>query len=195
LNCFNIRPKQYVLTVGRLVPEKNHFDLVRAFEGAGMTEWKLLIVGGADHVSEYSEQLLALFKGRDDIIFAGVQSKEALAQLYENAGLFVLPSSHEGLPIALLEAMSFGIPILASDIPANLEIGLDQRHYFPVSNVPALRKKLQDFSRAEWTSAETHKISQYALRNFDWAAIARRTLECYNKVYAGQAKFHEPNQK
>jgi hypothetical protein len=117
-----LTPGRYVLTVGRLVPEKRQLDLLRAFRGAGLNGWKLAIVGQIDHKNKYADLLASEAALAEDVVMAGFQSGDSLRQLYAHAGLFVLPSSHEGLPIALLEALSYGLPVLVSDIPSNLEV-------------------------------------------------------------------------
>ena len=125
-----LAPGRYVLTVGRLVPEKRQLDLLRAFRGAGLSGWKLAIVGRIDHKNKYADLLASEAALAEDVVMAGFQSGNSLRQLYAHAGLFVLPSSHEGLPIALLEALSYGLPVLVSDIPSNLEVVGDRIAFF-----------------------------------------------------------------
>jgi len=97
--ALGLEPGRYVLTVGRLVPEKRQLDLLRAFSSANIAGWKLAIVGKIDHKNEYADQLADEAACRENVVMAGFQTGETLRQLYAHAGLFVLPSSHEGLPI------------------------------------------------------------------------------------------------
>ena len=102
---------------------------------------------------------------------------DKLAQLYTYAKVFVLPSTHEGLPIALLEAMSYGCPVLASDIPANKEIGLPDECYF----------RNGDFTNLLHTLKEKIEISQskritYDLSSYSWHHIAQQTKEIYDSL-------------
>jgi glycosyltransferase involved in cell wall biosynthesis len=108
----------------------------------------------------------------------GFQSGEALSQLYHNAALFILPSSHEGMPIALLEALSHEIPCLASDISANLALELGAENYFPLGEVDALA----DAIRRKLTTPDTAQSQERAaqIRNsLGWNPIVDRTVEVY----------------
>lgn len=174
LEQFGLQPGSYILAVGRLVPEKGFRYLVQAFTDA-QTDRKLVITGRSDHPDEYSRDLLQQQSG--NIVFTGFQSGAALAAIYANAALFVLPSHHEGLPIAALEALSFGLPTLLSDIEPNLDLHLPADCYFPVGDAAALAQKISadDYSRY---LADTREI----LVNFDWDDIAQRTLDIFTKT-------------
>ncbi|MEW6353676.1 MAG: glycosyltransferase family 4 protein, partial [Pseudomonadota bacterium] len=143
LQKFALARRRYVLLVSRLVPEKRHLDLIQAFATAHLDGWKLVLVGAADHPDDYTRYVTAAASATPGVICAGFQSGAALSELYAHAGIFVLPSSHEGLPIALLEALSFGVPVLASDIPPNREIGLGAECYFPLGDIHALAAALR----------------------------------------------------
>jgi glycosyltransferase involved in cell wall biosynthesis len=175
LNSLNLRPGAYVLTVGRLVPEKRHLDLIEAFRRAELPGWKLVLVGGADHPDDYTRRLEQVVKDTPDTVAAGIRTGEALRELYANAGLFVLPSSHEGLPIVLLEAMSFGLSCLASDIPPNREVGLPDDSYFPVGDVAGLAAKLTQRSTATPTRAQREALRLSLQSKFDWRSKAEQT--------------------
>jgi glycosyltransferase involved in cell wall biosynthesis len=174
LRALGLKPGGYVLAVGRLVPEKAFHLLIDAFRAA-KPDCKLAIVGRADHNDDYSRKLLA--EAGDDVVFCGFQRHGVLRILYRNAGLFVLPSTHEGLPIAALEAANFGVPMMLSDIQANLDIGLGPQNYFASGHVHALAAKLrQDFRSFQIDAQEIG-------RRFDWDAITEAT----QKVYADLA--------
>ncbi len=141
LRSLNVRPGKYLLVAARLVPEKGLHDLITAFEGME-TDCKLVIAGDSDHNDPYSMTLKARGAANRRIVMPGYVTGDNLAQLYSHARLFVLPSYHEGLPIALLEALSYGLPTVVSDIPANMEVKLDPDCYFPVGDVNTLREKI-----------------------------------------------------
>ncbi|WP_225643092.1 glycosyltransferase family 4 protein [Bradyrhizobium australafricanum] len=182
LEKFGLTPGRYVLTVGRLVPEKRHLDLIQAFAAARLDEWKLVLVGTSEHPNAYTAEVTARAEATSGTVVAGFQHGIALQELYAHAGIFVLPSSHEGLPIALLEALSFGLPVVASDIPALLEIGLDDSHYFHLGDVSALAGRLASFASSPWPPELREKTRRWLAEREDWHSVAERTLGCYRRA-------------
>ena len=170
LERFGLEPGRYFLAVGRLVPEKGFHDLIVAFKAA-QPDCKLAIVGAADHEDDYSRGLLRHADER--IRFCGFQRHDMLRVLYRNAALFVLPSTHEGLPIAALEAASLDVPVLLSDIQPNLDIELPPVNYFPVGDVAALGRKLL-------MNYESFRVDRDAIaRRFSWARVSEATRRVY----------------
>lgn len=182
LESFGLIKGRYILLVSRLVPEKRHMDLIDAFVKAELNDWKLVLVGGSDHPDAYMQELLAKIAVTSDVVHTGFQSGLALKELYTHAGIFVLPSSHEGLPIALLEALSYGLPVIASDIPANLEINLSEDHYFPLGDVETLSSKLVSFSKKAWSDSERNQIREFVKARYNWEDIAKQTLLVYQSI-------------
>ena len=178
---FGLAPGRYVLQVSRLVPEKRQLDLIRAFAEAGHGDLRLVLAGGLTE-DDYSKEVRALASQIPGVVLTGFQTGRTLAQLYTHAALFVLPSSHEGLPIALLEALSYGLPVLASDIPANLEIGLGPDHYFPRGDVAALARALQARLQAGDSPAERAARRTWVGQRYDWDDVAARTLDVYREA-------------
>lgn len=174
-----LEPGRYVVTVGRLVPEKRQLDLLRAFSRAGLRGWKLAIVGRIDHKNKYADCLASEAAAADNVVMAGFQSGAALRQLYAHAGLFVLPSSHEGLPIALLEALSYGLPVLVSDIPSNMEVISDTDRIFHMGSIAELSAKLRALSRSRLSAAAREAIRMNCARRYNWAEIAQKTSTAY----------------
>lgn len=182
LTAFGLEQGKYVLLVSRLVPEKRHLDLIEAFSRAALPGWKLAIVGASDHPDAYVQQVLDTAAATPGVVCTGLQTGQALSELYAHAGMFVLPSSHEGLPIAMLEALSYGLPVVASDIPANLEVGLPAEHYFPLGNVDALAKRLREFAAQPLRPEARDTRRAWVSERYDWHDIARRTLAVYRAV-------------
>jgi glycosyltransferase involved in cell wall biosynthesis len=179
-----LEPGRYVLAVGRLVPEKRQMDLLRAFRGAGLDGWKLAIVGRIDHKNKYADLLASEAAVTENVVMAGFQSGESLRQIYAHAGLFVLPSSHEGLPIALLEALSYGTPVLVSDIPSNLEVIGDPARIFRMGDVADLSARLTVLAISEkLDAAEREATRRDCARRYDWTEIAYRTSAAYEELF------------
>jgi glycosyltransferase involved in cell wall biosynthesis len=190
LGRFGLASGRYVLLVSRLVPEKRHAELIEAFKLAAIKDWKLVIVGAIDHPDAYVREVLKVSKSTPGVVCTGFQSGQDLRELYAHAGLFVLPSSHEGLSITILEALSYGLPVIASDIPANREIGLPLEHYFPLGNVAALAAKLNDFAARPLTRAAREIRRRWVYQHYDWLDITRRTLAVYQTVVAAPSLSH-----
>ena len=170
LEKHNLRPGEYLLSVGRLTPEKGFDVLIKAFYASGI-EGKLVIAGGAGSGNRYSEKLKKLCED-DRVVFTGSVFGDDLAQLYTNASRFVMASLNEGFPLVLLEAMSYGLDILASDIPAAHLAEIDRSCYFPAGDWTALAERLK-------TEAVDR---EYDLSGFDWKTIAARTEKIYREA-------------
>lgn len=182
LGDFGLTPGRYVLLVSRLVPEKRHLDLIAAFGRAGLDGWKLALVGSSDHPDAYTEQVRQAVEANPHVVATGFQSGLALRELYAHAGIFVLPSSHEGLPIAMLEALSYGLPVIASDIPANVEVGLAPDCYFPLGDVDRLAARLRERASDMPDAARRESTRRWTAERYDWRDIARQTLEVYRSI-------------
>lgn len=180
VQSFNLQPGNYFLQVSRLVPEKRQLDLIDAFAALRRPGWKLALVGGMDD-SAYCQELQKRAQAAG-VVLTGFQSGIALEQLYSNAGVFVLPSSHEGLPIAMLEAMSFGLPVIASNIPANLEVGLPAANYFPLGNIAELSQRLEQFSTDPISDRVRADMRLHVAQRYNWQSIAEQTLAVYQRV-------------
>lgn len=180
LAAFGLQPGKYILSVGRLVPEKRQADLIGAYRllRDRFPDWKLALVGKADHESAYARSIEEMAAATPGVAMCGFQKGAALAQLYAAAGVFALPSSHEGHPIAMLEAMAFRLPIVAADIPANLEVGLPAECYIPLGSVAALAERFGDIM-ARTLSGETSPDWSKWLTPYDWAEIAAQTDHVY----------------
>lgn len=169
-------PYRYILHVSRFVPEKRHHDLIDAFNKAALPGWKLVFAGEADHADDYSRSVLE--RASDQVVFLGRQNVQQLTYLYAYCGIFVLPSSHEGLPIALLEALSLAAPVIVSDIAPHLELSLPKECYFPLGDTAQLAARLQQYA-AEDLSVRWHESAHWVKQNYDWPAIAEKTSAVY----------------
>ena len=186
LRSMNINPGGYILAVARLVPEKGLHDLMHAFRSIhGYTQ--MVVVGDADHEADYSRKLKSEAEQDPRIILTGYITGDKLNQTYSHARLFVLPSYHEGLPISLLEAMIYGLTVLASDIPANKQIGLPERCYFRLGDIQDLSDKMQTLLGSPLSGPEIEIIQSIIHEKYNWDKIADQTIKVYNKIKsAGQ---------
>jgi glycosyltransferase involved in cell wall biosynthesis len=173
-------PGGYVLHVGRVVPEKRQLDLIEVVDRIGdRLSLKLALVGAADHEGAFSQAVRHSAARSSRTVLCGFQNGESLAELFNHCAVFALPSSHEGLPIALLEAMSFGCRVVASDIAANRDVGLEDSAYFPTGDLDALERAIQG-------SLSTCAPVDWAekLAPFNWTRIAAETLDVYRRAAA-----------
>lgn len=168
-----IEKGKYILGMCRFVPEKNLHHLIEAFKKIDSQGCKLVLAGDTDFEDDYSRKLKQLARDNGVVLTGFVKGKK-LHSLLSNTRCFVLPSSHEGLPIALLEAMSYKLPVIVSDIPANMEVGLNDNCYFRCGDVEALAKKLQQNINCEYTSVE------YDMSKYNWDTIAEQVEQVYN---------------
>lgn len=179
-----LAPKKYILAVARFVPEKGLTDLIEAFNNLE-TDFHLVIAGDADHETDYSRKVKQLAHSNDRIVLTGYITGEKLKQVFTNAGLFVLPSYHEGLPIALLEALSYGLSVLVSDIPANREVDLEARRFFRCGDIMDLKNKMNALLQESVTAAEREKYFALLAQKYDWHHIAEQTIAVYVKALKG----------
>ncbi|MDR1356740.1 MAG: glycosyltransferase family 4 protein [Tannerellaceae bacterium] len=176
LDTLGIAPLKYILAVGRLVEEKNLDQLLDAF-AASFAGLHLVIAGDSDIETAYSRRLKARAKTMNNVTLTGMIKGNKLAELYSHAALLVLPSSHEGLPLTLLEAMSYKRRVVVSDIPANLAVKLDADSYFKLNDPNDMKNKIQ--ARLEKGPAE----QTYDLSAYNWDAIAEKTARIYTDLF------------
>jgi len=172
IETFGLQKGKYIFTMGRFVKEKGFHLLIKAFSNIKNNDLKLVIAGDADHETNYSRSLKNLAKSHN-VVLPGFVKGAKLNELLTHARLFVLPSFHEGLPIALLEAMSYKLPILASNIAANRAVNLPESDYFKCGNKKDLSEKLQE-KLSQSTVSQNYDLSDY-----DWDKIAQQTAAVY----------------
>ena len=180
---YGLTPGRYLVFLGRLVPEKCPDLLIRAFQQLRPEGWMLALVGGTSDTSDYLGGLKQLVANDPAIRFTGELGGEGLAQVVRGAGLFVMPSEVEGLPLALLEAMQAGVPALASDIPVHQELlGEDRGVLFHVGNVDHCAAAL-NWAMHNPAALQTMatKAQDYVQRHHNWEQIAAD----WHRVYTG----------
>lgn len=170
---------EYILFLGRLVPGKGVPYLIEAFRDVH-TNKKLVIAGGSSDSDRFVEELHELAKKDDRIQFTGFVQGRELEELYSNAYIYALPSDLEGMPLSLLEAMSFGNCCLVSDIPECADVVEDKGVIFEKGNVKDLREKLQ------WLCDDASVVGQYKkeaadfiCKKYNWDEVCEQTLALY----------------
>jgi glycosyltransferase involved in cell wall biosynthesis len=179
LSGLNVEPQKFIFAMGRFVPEKNFHLLIKAFTAINNPGINLVIAGDTDFEDTYSEELKR-FASDNGVILTGFIKGEPLETLLSNARLFVIPSSHEGLPIALLEAMSYNLPVLASDIPANKEVNLNSDDYFHLDKDK--EKSILNLQEALERKLDNYTTPVYDLTPYNWDIISKKTIDVYKKL-------------
>ena len=178
---FGLTKDSYILYLGRLVPEKGLRYLIEAFKQVD-TDKKLVIAGGASDTDDFANELKTMAQGDDRIIFTGFVQGKMLSELYSNAYVYTLPSDLEGMPLSLLEAMSYGNCCLVSDIPECTEVVENHALIFKKADVSKLRQVLQ---QACDDPALVHsfkkRATDYICNKYNWDAVTEQTEKLYRK--------------
>lgn len=180
-NKFGLDKDEYILFLGRLVPEKGIKYLIEAFKQVD-TEKKLVIAGGSSDTSEFENEMKEIAKEDKRILFTGFVQGQELEELYSNAYVYALPSDLEGMPLSLLEAMSYGNCCLVSDIPECAEVVEDKALIFKKADVKDLQSKLQDAcDHSEKVDAHKKQAADFICSKYNWDEIVQATLKLYRR--------------
>lgn len=182
LRAFGLSPGRYALTVARIDEAKRQLDLIAAYGRIRNPAFKLALVGEADYLGRYARAVDEAARNTPGVVLLGHQNGEALAELYTHAGVFVLPSSHEGQPIAVLEAASYGLPAILSDIPPHRELAISGTRYVEVGDIAGLARQLTLFFAAPSLPRIAAQDRIRLIAKHDWEDIARQTLAVYSSA-------------
>ena len=178
-NELGIEKGKYILGMCRFVPEKNLHHLIDAYvkvkERNPDLDIKLVLAGDTDFEDDYSRSLKEVAR-KNGVVLTGFIKGRKLHSLLTNCRCYCLPSSHEGLPIALLEAMSYGVKVIVSNIPANREVGLQEYDYFPVGDIDALAEKLSTVIERPLEHID------YDMAKYNWDKIADQVTTVYQNL-------------
>ena len=174
---YNLDEDGYILFLARIVPEKGVHYLLDAFKQIN-TDKKLVIAGGSSHTNDYLEEIKKKVAEDKRIIMTGFVQGQELEELFSNCYLYCLPSDIEGMPISLLEAMSYGRKCLVSDIEENTKVGEEFITSFKKGNIEDLKQKLEQCLKENINRKE--EISNYILNKYNWDDIVVKTEEVYN---------------
>lgn len=175
---------RYILFLGRLVPEKRPDLLIDAFEALKPAGWKLVFAGGVSDTKTYVSKLLDKVAKNPDVVFAGELRGSRLAEIVRGSGLFVLPSDLEGLPLAMMEAMREGIPVLVSDIPPHQQlINVERGVLFQAGNLDSCIRGLDwAIHHPEERAIMAKKAQDYINTRYSWDRITTEHLNLYTTL-------------
>ena len=178
---YGLEKDSYILFLGRLVPEKGIRYLVEAFKNV-KTDKKLVIAGGSSDTDSFMNELKDLAKDDDRIIFTGFVQGQILNELYSNAYVYTLPSDLEGMPLSLLEAMSYGNCCLVSNIPECTEVVEDKALVFKKSDVNDLLTKIQKAcDHPEMVMKIKEQATDFIFRKYNWDFVTKETMNLYRR--------------
>ena len=175
---YNLNKDDYILFLARIVPEKGLHYLLEAFKQID-TKKKLVIAGGASHTNDYLQEIKKKASEDDRVIMTGFVQGQELEELFSNCYLYCLPSDVEGMPISLLEAMSYGCRCLVSNIEENLQVVEEYGYSFKKGNIEDLKKQLETIFNNK--KEESKQIQEYILRKYNWENIITQTERIYIK--------------
>ena len=165
--------------LGRIVPEKGLQYLVEAWKGIN-TNKKLVIAGGSSDTDEFMNELKEM--SPESVVYTGFQQGRILEELYSNCYIYVLPSDLEGMPLSLLEAMSYGNCCVVSDIDECVEVVEDKAIVFPHGNVNELRRVLQELlEEPERVAKYKDEAAEYITGKYNWDDVVEKTMELYKE--------------
>ena len=176
---YGLSKNDYILFLARIVPEKGLHYLIEAFKNI-KTEKKLVIAGDANHTNDYLNQIEKMVKEDDRIIMTGFVEGEELDELFSNCYIYCLPSDVEGMPISLLEAMSYGCNCLVSDIKENTEVVGNFAKTFEKANIESLKESL--IKMIDGNIIKKEDISKYILNQYTWDECVEKIEDLYIKV-------------
>ena len=175
---YGLNKNDYILFLARIVPEKGLHYLIEAYKQIN-TDKKLVIAVGVSHTNDYLEKIKKMASEDSRIIMTGFVQGEELKELYSNCYLYCLPSDIEGMPISLLEAMSYGCNCLVSDIEENTQVVGKYARTFKKGNIESLKNELENM--INYTQENKEKIANYVLNTYNWDKIVKETEKIYAK--------------
>lgn len=204
LSAFHLEKGAYLAMVTRLIPHKGAHLLIEAFANLKtkyanhpkLKGLKLAIVGGSAYTDEYVKSLHTQASACNDIVFTGFQSDEALHSLFLNAKALVHPSMNEGLPITVMEAMSYRVPVLLSSIAEHIELVKDVRMIFNENDVSALEECIMNFLELDAVTVDAirEENSKMIEEHYSWRHTVPQIIALYEKKKGAHQDMVQKNQ-
>lgn len=188
---FGLHKDEYICALSRLTEEKGIHFLIEAYKEL-KTDKKLVIAGATSDTDGYVKMLKEMAGDDPNIIFTGFVSGKLLEEIYSNAYVYVLPSKLEGMPLSLLEAMSYGNCVIGSDIAEIADVVEDKAILFKKANVEDLKEKLQMVcDDVELVEKYKREASGYICGRYNWEDVVNRTVEVYRGKKSCKEKLVE----
>lgn len=177
---FGLKGDDYILFLARLVPEKGVHYLIEAYNKLKIDK-KLVIAGGTSFSDDYITKLHNMSQENKNIIFTGNVDGNLLVELYSNCTLYVLPSDIEGMPLTLLEALSYGKTVLVSDIKENLQIieHIDNCYSFKKADVGDLANKISLIT-SKVNKYHSEKVIKFIQKQYSWENVVTKYISILN---------------
>ena len=191
---FNLKKDDYILFLGRIVPEKGIHYLIDAYNEANVDK-KLVIAGAASDTDTYFTELKEKAKDNKNIIFTGFVQGQMLEELFSNAYIYCLPSDLEGMPLSLLEAMSYGNCCLTSDIKECSEVLQDKGVTFKKGNVKDLAKQINRLCSTKEVEQYKENAQDYILDKYNWDNVVNKTIDLYKESPNDKTKKQKKKKK
>ncbi len=179
---YGLKKGGYILFLARIAPGKGLDYLIDAYKTLN-TDIKLAVCGGSSHTDEYLQSMKERAKEDARIIFTGFVGGEELDEFYSNAFLYILPSDSEGMPLSLLEALSYGNCCVVSDIPESTEVMAEHGFVHRKGDVQSIHDLLQHLlDNPQLVQQKAQGAAEYVLRRYNWDDVTQKTLGCYESV-------------
>lgn len=175
---YGLEKDSYILFLSRVVPGKGIEYLLDAYKKTN-SHLKLIVAGGTEYVHDFRKIIEEKAAQDPRVQLIGFVEGKLLRELYSNAKLFVFPSEAEGMPMCLLEALSYNCPCLVSDIPENIEVGKKYVTTFKSTSIEDLKEKLELCLNIHNNNLNSR---QYIINNYSWDTVVQQTLNCYSDL-------------
>lgn len=184
LKKFNIEPLKYIYVVGRFAPENCLEDIINAFKKI-KTNFKCIILGDSFYEDGYKSYLINLAKDDNRIIFAGILKRDHYEEIVSNSYAYVETKSIGGTHPALLDAMTYGKPVIAKDIMENKEVVSDGGYLYKKSNPSSLSNQLKYILSHRKEAEKLALTAKKRLKlDYNWQSVVKKYESTFRRAHA-----------
>ena len=193
---YNLPTKRYIFSIGNLEPRKDLPTMIAAFRALPnkiRKQYSLVLAGGKGWKTETTEHAVAEAQAAGEhIIRPGYIPQEDAPAFYQQADLFCMSAIYEGFGIPIIEALTSGTPVVASDIPVLREAGGDAVLYAQPKNPDDFTKKmLSIITNPQKARLDMKATAQAHLNTISWQDNTDRLITAFKKAIV--AKKHHTN--